>query len=603
MIGPVLATQKTMRTPKENRMRDARFMMVPDTGGLGRILLFLLAAGLVPGTALAASAEPVGSSLPWTLAGLGLALGLGGLLWAARCAGTIRNVLQALESHGRDPKARCGQSGSGAARPLAQAVDALLDKIGNQTAQCREWEEKAAQESERASRAKALADEAREKADLSQRLSLLSASRTISQVAGGIQAGAEELRQVSGETGRGAAEQRTLTAEAASAMEEMSASVVQVAGSAARAAADAEKAMRQASGGASLVTDTVDSIQAVSAKAGELEGVVTGLGAQAEAVERIMEVISDIADQTNLLALNAAIEAARAGEAGRGFAVVADEVRKLAEKTMSATKDVASQIGAIQQGVTLTREGMSQTVGLVEKAVGLAQNSGRALTEIVGLASASAEQVQAIAVAADQQSKAGEEINRSIHQVSEISERTGAGTARAGEAVQELAGRVEELMALNTVFQTLGQGEVQDIVNALARSAGVASFRREEQERELREAARRSKFLELLYIVDAGGRQTVANIGQPGQPEDASACGKDWSSRPWFTQPLQNGVLIVSDVYVSSATGENCITVSRPIRDGQGTVLGVLAVDVNLSQVGRGKGGTTGKGARPGKSA
>ncbi len=549
--------------------------------------------GLFPGATLAAaqaSGQPTGEdwNLAWIVAFTALALGLAVLVWAVGQVRRTQAVLEVLAAASADPKARCGLDGTSATARLGQAVDGLLDKMGNLNGQTQELQAGLDRERERCAQAQAQVQEAREKAELSQRQGLLSASRTISQVASGIRKSSEDLRQVSGQTGKGAAEQRGLTTEAASAMEEMSASVVQVAGSAARAAAEAEKAMRKASEGSSLVAETVASIQAVSAKTGELEAVVSSLGTQAEAVERIMEVISDIADQTNLLALNAAIEAARAGEAGRGFAVVADEVRKLAEKTMNATKDVAAQIGAIQQGVGRTREGMGQAVGLVVKAVARAQDSGRSLEEIVGLASASAEQVQAIAVAAEQQSRAGEEINRSIHRVSDISERTGQGTAQAEEAVTGLWGQVEELLTLNSVFQTLGQGEVQDLINTMARSSAIVSFKREEQEKALREAVRGSSFLELLYITDARGVQVVSNIPRPGQdkPEDKASFNKDWSTRPWFTAPMQTGGLTVSDVYVSSATGANCITVSTPVRDGQGKILGVLAADASLSQVG-----------------
>jgi methyl-accepting chemotaxis protein len=158
-----------------------------------------------------------------------------------------------------------------------------------------------------------------------------------------------------------------------------------------------------------------------------------------------MNVINDIADQTNLLALNAAIEAARAGEAGRGFAVVADEVRKLAEKTMSATKEVGPAIVAIQNGARTNMEIVERTVQSVDASTDLAGRSGEALDEILGLVGATTERVQSIATAAEEQSAASEEINRSVAEINRIAEATADGMTEAIDAVNSIAEQTERL--------------------------------------------------------------------------------------------------------------------------------------------------------------
>ena len=161
-----------------------------------------------------------------------------------------------------------------------------------------------------------------------------------------------------------------------------------------------------------------------------------------------MGVISDIADQTNLLALNAAIEAARAGEAGRGFAVVADEVRKLAEKTMVSTTDVGNAIKAIQESATQSMSQVDSAVQNIEIATTLASQSGLALDEIVHMVDATADQVRAIATASEQQSASTEEINQSISEINHIATETARAMDEASQAVSDLAKQAQSLASL-----------------------------------------------------------------------------------------------------------------------------------------------------------
>ena len=280
-----------------------------------------------------------------------------------------------------------------------------------------------------------------------QRTILTVADQAVS-IANRVAAASEELSAQVEQVSRGADQQRTRVESTASAMTEMNSTVLEVAKSAGQASDQSEMTKNKASDGAVLVDKVVQSINQVNKVASTLQSNMQDLGAQAESIGGVMNVISDIADQTNLLALNAAIEAARAGEAGRGFAVVADEVRKLAEKTMSATQEVGANITAIQNSARTNIQEVGAAVTSVTEATELANTSGQALGEIVDLASANSSVVASIATAAEEQSSTSEEINHAIEEINTIVKDTASGMVQASAAVQELSKMAQELNAV-----------------------------------------------------------------------------------------------------------------------------------------------------------
>ena len=208
------------------------------------------------------------------------------------------------------------------------------------------------------------------------------------------------------------------------------------------------QAREKAEEGERVVQNALESIKEVQRLALKLMADMKVLDGHAQSISQVMSVISDIADQTNLLALNAAIEAARAGEAGRGFAVVADEVRKLAEKTMASTSQVGDAITAIQESANQSMRQVETAVHSIDTATELAGHSGEALEEIVKITESTEDQVRAIAAASEQQSASSEEINRSVTQVTTIAGETARAMEEATHAVSDLARQAQILNSL-----------------------------------------------------------------------------------------------------------------------------------------------------------
>ncbi|ACS81425.1 methyl-accepting chemotaxis protein [Maridesulfovibrio salexigens] len=330
---------------------------------------------------------------------------------------------------------------------LQVALSEMADSLQENITEITRKEQEAAYKAEEALRASAEAKAANDLAE-TKAAELLEAAIQLDNVVDSVSAASENLMVQIEQSSAGATEQASRVEETASAMEEMNATVMEVARNAASAAEDVDKARNMAEEGAKVVFRAVGGIETVSTQSKVLMEDMTTLGNQAEGIGEVINVINDIADQTNLLALNAAIEAARAGEAGRGFAVVADEVRKLAEKTMAATNDVSNAVKSIQDEARKNIDNTVKSVETITEVTELATASGESLREIVTLVNAATAQVQSIATAADQQSAASDEINRSITGISEISIETSDAMTLSRNVVSDLSVQIKTLNSM-----------------------------------------------------------------------------------------------------------------------------------------------------------
>lgn len=337
---------------------------------------------------------------------------------------------------------------SGELGRLRKATESMVMHLKETITSVQQKESEAADAANEAEKACKDAEEAREEAVAARREGMLEASGILKGISESIMAVTEDLSGRVDEASQRTDQQRERATETATAMEEMNTTVFDVARNASEAASSAEASHDRAAHGSTKVVELVSAISEVKQQAESMKDSLHELGKHAEGIGQIMNVINDIADQTNLLALNAAIEAARAGEAGRGFAVVADEVRKLAEKTMDATKEVESAVISIQNSSQANIEGMDNAAEAIGNSTIMAEEAGEALQEIVETVDATSDQVRSIATASEQQSASSEEINSAMEDINTISTTISEEMLMANSSIQELSGYANQLVEL-----------------------------------------------------------------------------------------------------------------------------------------------------------
>ncbi|MGM0594417.1 MAG: methyl-accepting chemotaxis protein [Pseudomonadota bacterium] len=264
---------------------------------------------------------------------------------------------------------------------------------------------------------------------------------------------AEELSAVTEETNKGITRQQHETDQVATAINQMSATVQEVSGNATSASEATQAAEQEAATGKGVVENTIDNINRLADGVGRAAELIKAVEGDSDEIGTVIDVIRGIAEQTNLLALNAAIEAARAGEQGRGFAVVADEVRTLASRTQQSTQNIQEMIERLQGGARRAVKAMDESSEQAGHGVESAAEAGESLERITASVSTIAQMNTQIASAAEEQSAVAEEINRNVSNISEISEQNASGSSQTAAASSQLSGLATELQGLISRFK------------------------------------------------------------------------------------------------------------------------------------------------------
>jgi methyl-accepting chemotaxis protein len=275
----------------------------------------------------------------------------------------------------------------------------------------------------------------------------------VADTSGHIASASNQLRSTAEQIATAAEEVASQTSTVATASEEMAATSGDIAQNCSMAAESSRQSSDSASHGGSVVQETIAGMVKIAERVKHSAQTVESLGARSEQIGQIIGTIEDIADQTNLLALNAAIEAARAGEQGRGFAVVADEVRALAERTSKATREIGEMIKGIQSETKAAVRVMEEGVTEVERGAMSSQQSGKALDMILQQIGEVTMQINQIATAAEEQTATTSEITMNVQQVTDVVHQTARGASETAAAAAQLNSNAEELQQLVRRFK------------------------------------------------------------------------------------------------------------------------------------------------------
>ncbi|MBP5107976.1 methyl-accepting chemotaxis protein, partial [Pseudomonas protegens] len=264
---------------------------------------------------------------------------------------------------------------------------------------------------------------------------------------------AEELNSVTEEGARGLTQQNNEIEQAATAVNEMTSAVEEVARNAVSTSEASKSATTSAGDGRDLVRETVSAIERMSSDVQGTASLIGDLANESRDIGKVLDVIRGLADQTNLLALNAAIEAARAGEAGRGFAVVADEVRALAHRTQQSTSEIERMIGSIQSGTEHAVDSMRNSTERAESTLSIARGAGLSLDTINSAISEINERNLVIASAAEEQAQVAREVDRNLVNIRDLSVQSTTGANQTQAASNELSRLAVDLSNLVTRFK------------------------------------------------------------------------------------------------------------------------------------------------------
>jgi methyl-accepting chemotaxis protein len=396
---------------------------------------------------------------------------------------------------------------------------------------------------------------------------------------------ANSVNEIASELASGSSEQAASVVEITAAMEELARTASQIAENAASQADLAHAAEESGNTGQGAVEEAVDGVEEVKKRISGISSRAEILGSRSKEIYRVLDLITEIAQETHILSLNAAIEAAAAGDHGRRFSVVAEEVRRLAQRSQESVESVRNLLdefaGSIRTTVVATEEGSKEAGRVLERA----RAAASAIEDLRGASSDTARVAREISLATQQQNAASDEVVLTLKEVSQVVQRMADGLKHFTETA-------DRLNRLGLIIQMLAQSFHLDSPHSLKHTAELwaRDVRRrignwEAIERLLEDLVHRQGFVECLYFYDGRRGQTalVVNRQIVGDREVPGAVrtGEGFAERPWYKSAVREGHTILTPLFNSLFSGRPIFTAATPIYV-QGELEGVLGLDVNV---------------------
>lgn len=387
------------------------------------------------------------------------------------------------------------------------------------------------------------------------------------------------------ELASGSSQQAAGVVEITATMEELARTAAQIAVNAASQADLAVQSEQSGDAGAAAVEDALHGVEEVQKRISGIADRTDRLGARSKEIYRVLELITEIAQETHLLSLNATIEAAAAGEHGRRFSVVADEVRRLAQRSQESVASVRSLLdefaGSIRATVVATEEGSKEAALVLERA----RSAAAAIADLRSALTDTARAAREISLATQQQRTASDQVVLTLKEVSQVIQRMAQGLKHFSSTSERLNQLALSIQLLTQSFRLDSPRSLKHLGEHWAGEAALRAGHWEALAPQMEEVVRQSPFVELAFVADINGN-VVASSANPewvaeGTDTSAVTAGLNAKERPWFQAVARDGRTVITALYESLLTGQRCFTVASPVRDDHGALIGVMGIDVN----------------------
>ncbi|HEY9420071.1 MAG TPA: methyl-accepting chemotaxis protein [Thermoanaerobaculia bacterium] len=432
--------------------------------------------------------------------------------------------------------------------------------------------------------------------DLPERLAQISeaASESLSALAQQIQdssievaSAADAVNEIASELAAGSSQQAASVVEITAAMEQLARTASQIAENATRQAELAARAEMSGDAGSAAVFEAVTGVEEVQKRISAIANRADALGTRSKEIYRVLDLITEIAQETHILSLNAAIEAAAAGADGRRFSVVAEEVRHLAQRSQESVESVRNLLdefsSSIRATIVATEEGSKEATRVFERS----RAAASAIEDLRRASSDTSTVARQISMATQQQNAASDEVVMTLREVSMVVQRMTGGLKNLSSTADRLNTLGLEIQLLAQSFHLESPRSLKHLVEGWARRLeGVGSI--PEREKALDEMVREAPFVELGYLMGTDGATQVLSFNQNLLDERqrtlaAKVRETDVRHRPWFKAVSRHWRTTLIPPYESMQNSEACFTVCTPLRDGDGTITAVLGIDINVT--------------------